>query len=343
MISRFPKPRSQSANTTRPGATARTSCPAGERMNTPFHVGPPPERWAPKRLASSPLIGRRSPGLSPARAPAAPPGSNPVIPEALRRGSEQFSKLLDEPRQPRFVALQVFHLAALVPQLIGYPGEHLAVLRLLAHERGALASARRFDSGDLGVPSASARLELLQAREIGAQLLDESVLGAGNVAVVVQFACDATGLLAREKQFHAALLAVEVAQREQPSQGLPARGDFSFEGLASPGKGPELLVRCRASSRQRAQRPVGLRDRALGVAQLVADLGAAFLGLRDFRAHLLDPRPERIELLSLTLGKRQRRNEQETQPDPARKRHVLALPWSATARARASASAASPR
>src|SRR2546423_1838544 len=41
MMSRFPNPRSQSANTTRPDATARTSCPEGERMNRPFHEGPP--------------------------------------------------------------------------------------------------------------------------------------------------------------------------------------------------------------------------------------------------------------------------------------------------------------
>src|SRR2546425_9773952 len=65
MMSRFPKPRSQSANTTRPDATARTSCPEGERMNRPFHEGPPLGRWAPKRFVSTPLIGSRSPRLSP--------------------------------------------------------------------------------------------------------------------------------------------------------------------------------------------------------------------------------------------------------------------------------------
>src|SRR5437773_8221435 len=75
MMSRFPKPRSQSANTQRPDATARTSCPEGERMNKPFHEGPPLGRWAPKRFASTPLIGSRSPRLSPDKDPCAPSGS----------------------------------------------------------------------------------------------------------------------------------------------------------------------------------------------------------------------------------------------------------------------------
>jgi len=90
-----------------------------------------------------------------------------------------------------------FYLTALLAQLSGDPGEHLAVLRLLAQERGALGTARRLDRGDLGVSAPRSRLDLLQARQVGAQLSDEFGLRAGNVAVVVQLARDAAGLLAR--------------------------------------------------------------------------------------------------------------------------------------------------
>src|SRR5712692_4731088 len=103
MMSRFPKPRSQSANTTRPDATARTSCPEGERMNRPFHEAPPLGLWAPKRFASSPLIGSRSPRLSPDKEPSAPPGSDSLVAEE-RRGRDHSAEFLDEPRQARFVA-----------------------------------------------------------------------------------------------------------------------------------------------------------------------------------------------------------------------------------------------
>jgi hypothetical protein len=53
MIIRLRKPRIHSANTTRPAATARTSCPLALRMNKPFQLKPLSLRGVPKWLISS--------------------------------------------------------------------------------------------------------------------------------------------------------------------------------------------------------------------------------------------------------------------------------------------------
>src|SRR5471030_2751284 len=72
---RLPKPRSHSANTTRPPATARTSAPSLARMNTPFQLGPSP-RLAPNLAASLPATGARSWPLRLANAPAGAAGAS---------------------------------------------------------------------------------------------------------------------------------------------------------------------------------------------------------------------------------------------------------------------------
>ena len=96
------------------------------------------------------------------------------------------------------------------------------MFRLLAYQRRTLSTACRLDGGDLGVSSTGARFELLQPPEIRAQLADEVGLGTGYVAVVVQLARDAAGLLARKQELHPALLPIEVAEREQPPKRLAA-------------------------------------------------------------------------------------------------------------------------
>ncbi len=93
---------------------------------------------------------------------------------------------------------KLLHLAALRAQLAGNARKHFAVLPLLLDEPGALRAPRRFDGGDLGVPFPGAVLELSQAREAGAQLSDELRLSSGDIAVVMQLARDAAGVLAGE-------------------------------------------------------------------------------------------------------------------------------------------------
>src|SRR5262245_12052608 len=105
-------------------------------------------------------------------------------------------------------------LAALLLELGRDLGEHLAMLGLLADERRALGAARALDRGDLGVSPAGSLLEILQPREVRAQLADHLRLRARYVAVVMEPAGDPSGLVSREQQLHAALLAVEVAQGE---------------------------------------------------------------------------------------------------------------------------------
>src|SRR5262249_32136962 len=149
-----------------------------------------------------------------------------VVPQAGGRRREQLAQLFDQARQARLVALEVFYLAALLAQLVGDLREHLAVLGLLADDRGALLAARRLDRGDLRVPAPRALLELLQAREVRVQLGDQVGLRAGHVAVVMELAGDASGLVAGKQQLHSALLSVDVALREQPAQRFLARRDL---------------------------------------------------------------------------------------------------------------------
>src|SRR5712691_9469542 len=108
----------------------------------------------------------------------------------------------------------------------------------------------------------------------------------------MQLARDASGVLAREQKLQGALFSVEIAQGEQPPEAFPARGYFRLERLAPPQQGIELALRACAPARQSAKRAAGFGYRALGVPQLVAHLGAAFFGLRDFLAQLFDARSE---------------------------------------------------
>ncbi len=136
--------------------------------------------------------------LEPRQGPFRTAGLGDSLVAKERRGRDHSAEFLDEPRQPGLVTLEVLHLAALRVQLAGYACEHSAVLRLLFDQRGALRAPRRFDGGDLRVPFPGGDLEFFQPRKAGAQLSDELRLRTGNVAVVMELARDAAGVLARE-------------------------------------------------------------------------------------------------------------------------------------------------
>ena len=59
-MTRLPKPRNHSENTTCPAAIALTAVPCDARINKPFQLNPPPSLGAPKRFMSSPATGSRS-------------------------------------------------------------------------------------------------------------------------------------------------------------------------------------------------------------------------------------------------------------------------------------------
>jgi hypothetical protein len=168
----------------------------------------------------------------------------------------------------------------------------------------ALRAPGRFDGGDLGVPFPGAVLELFQPCEAGAQLSDELRLCAGNIAVVMQLARDASGVFAREQKLQGALLPVEITQSEQPPEAFPARGYFLLQRLAPLQQRRELALRPCASARHSAKRTVGFGYRTLGFPQLVARLSAAFFGLRDFRAQAFDAPSEGVEFFRFALGER---------------------------------------
>src|SRR6267378_4027719 len=80
--------------------------------------------------------------LEPRQGPFRAPGLRNSFVAKERRGRDHPAELLDEPRQPGLVALEVLHLAALRAQLAGDARKHFAVLRLLFDQRAALRAPR---------------------------------------------------------------------------------------------------------------------------------------------------------------------------------------------------------
>jgi hypothetical protein len=104
----------------------------------------------------------------------------------------------------------------------------------------------------------------------------------------------------------------------------------------------ELGLRRAPFCLERAQRAVGIRDRALGVAQRVACLAPAGLLLAQARLECLDARAQRGQVLLAIRagcgGRGEGDAEQDERPDQG-----LAFPWAVTAATRRATSAASPR
>ncbi len=145
-MSRLPKPRSQSANTTRPSATARTSSPAraGDEQPLPDHAAV--STWTAEAVRKFPADRQIEPSLH-LQEGAVPAGS---LRDALvfhPRGGlgarHQPAQALDQPRETVFVALQRADLAPLALDVARDPGEHLAARALVALETAALRLAAR--------------------------------------------------------------------------------------------------------------------------------------------------------------------------------------------------------
>jgi hypothetical protein len=103
----------------------------------------------------------------------------------------------------------------------------------------------------------------------------------------------------------------------------------------------ELRLRRAALGFQVAQRAIGIRDRALGVAQRVARLSPVGFLLAQARLERLDARAQRVQVLLAAGLRRGARGEGATEEERADQ--GLALPCAETAAARCATSAASPR
>jgi hypothetical protein len=132
-----------------------------------------------------------------------------------------------------------------------------------------------------------------------------------------------------------------VARGEHPSKrGLLAR-EARLEGLLPARQPRQLRLRRAALGLQVAQRAVGVRDRALGVAQRVARLAPIGFLLVEPGLERLDARAQRLQVLlaaGLRSGACGEGDAEEDCPDQG-----LALPCAETAATRRATSSASPR
>jgi len=132
-----------------------------------------------------------------------------------------------------------------------------------------------------------------------------------------------------------------MARGEQPPErGLLAREALG-ERAAVRREARELGLRLAGLGLELAQRAVGFRDGALGVAQRVARLATARLLLVQPEPQRLEARAQRRQVLLAARVRRGCRGEREQ--DEERARQALAFPWAATAATRRATSAASPR
>ena len=132
-----------------------------------------------------------------------------------------------------------------------------------------------------------------------------------------------------------------MARGEQPPErGLLAREALA-ERAAERAEARELGLRRAALGFEPAQRAVGFRNRALGVAQRVARLAPVGFLLAEPGAQGLDARAQRRQVLLAARVRRADRGEREQGEERAPQ--ALAFAWAETAATRRSMSAASPR
>ena len=151
-------------------------------------------------------------------------------------------------------------------------------------------------------------------------------------------------MLAGERDLQRVGRARGVARGQQaPERGLLAREALA-ERAAERREARELGLRRAALGLESAQRAVGFRNGALGVAQRVARLAPVGLLVAEPGLQRLDARAQRGQVL-LAAGLRgvPGGGRGERQRNEARAPQALAFPWAETAATRRSISAASPR
>jgi hypothetical protein len=157
----------------------------------------------------------------------------------------------------------------------------------------------------------------------------------------VQAPRDVGGVLARERDLQRVGRARGVARGEEaPERGL-APLELVAQRAVARGEALELGLRAAALCLQQPQLAVGLRDRALGVAQRVARLAAAGFLLAEIVAQRLDAAAQRRQVLLAARMRGRARGDEQAEDEAADQ--AFALPWALTAATRRSISAGSPR
>jgi hypothetical protein len=148
-------------------------------------------------------------------------------------------------------------------------------------------------------------------------------------------------MLAGERDLERVRRARGVARGEQPPERVLLARQARFQRTARARQPLEPGLRGAALGLQRAQRAVGFRDRALGIAQRVARLAPVGFLLAEPRAQRLDACAQRRQVLLAARVRGQRRGEDEDGDERALQ--ARAFPWAETAATRRAMSAASPR
>jgi len=249
--------------------------------------------------------------------------------------------LFDQARQSPFVGLQSAQRA---PGLANIDGEALqdgAALALLGDDARAILAAFGLDRREPLAPLLGRAAQVLGLRQARAQFAGEARSGAREFGEIVQAPRDVGGMLAGERDLERVRRARGMTRGEQPAERALLARQARLERAVLAREARQRRLRGTALSLQRAQRAVGFRDRALGIAQRVARLAPVGLLLAEPRAQRLDARAQRRQVLLAVRVRGQRRG--EDQDGDQRALQARAFPWAETAATRRAISAASPR
>jgi hypothetical protein len=230
------------------------------------------------------------------------------------------------------------------PGLADVDGEGLqdaAALALLGDDARAILAAFGLDRREPLAPLLGGAAQVLGLRQARAQFAGEARGGARELGEVVQAPRDVGGMLAGERDLERVRRARGVTRGEQPAERALLARQARLERAALAREARQRRLRGTALGLQRAQRAVGFRDRALGIAQRVARLAPVGLLLAEPRAQRLDARAQRRQVLLAVRVRGQRRGEDQDREQRALQ--ARAFPWADTAATRRAISAASPR
>ena len=224
-----------------------------------------------------------------------------------RFGLRQPCQFVNQVGQALFIALQRAYFLALRADLRGERLQYQAPRLRFPCQVLFLAALQGLDIRQLGGPVARFTGQALQFAQVVAQAVDQSRLGARNVACVVDFARRGTRTFSREQHLHITALVFHVFVMDQARQALSLGADGLVHG---PAFLTELLQACLCRlllHTQVAQGPAGFRDRAFRVLERVGRLGAAALGTVDFLFQAVDTAAQVLELVGVGANGAKRR------------------------------------
>ena len=177
--------------------------------------------------------------------------------------------------------------------------------RSAAFARSVSRSARARASTDASAAACSraAASQRREPREVVARPPDQVALRAREVAFVHEPASDRVRIVAREQRPRKAPLALGVARVEHLAERRLAPIEVGAEPRGIGGDPRGFAAHALPLERELREPPVGLRDRGLGLAQLVGRLGARAFGRRKLLLQAIDAG---AQLAQLVLARRLR-------------------------------------